>query len=297
MTITTCCKKAPPPRYPNTTWWRSTRPTAAGAITCQELGKPEWSKKLPPVFIPARTRASPAGASGVCSAPRPDTRGAPCPDVNIVFDHVAYHPPSKSLAYFTGGLTVAYNVEDRTWRDLAPVHSPPPVIGGSLAYDSVHDEIVLFGGGNVAEEGPDGRIVGYTGTWVYSFRDKDWHRLTLDLQPPPRMNTRMVCDDKNQVLVLFGGDGQSHYLADTWLYDLRGRSWRQSHTPGGPPPRAGHFSAYDPQTGWVIIGGGYNRKDLTDQWAYEVARDRWRRLTGDVPVGFSLSADVAPKSI
>jgi len=62
------------------------------------------------------------------------------------------------------------------------------------------------------------------------------------------MNTRMVCDSNNQVLVLFGGDGQSHYLTDTWLYDLRTRRWRRSEAPGGPPPRAGHFTVYDPQT-------------------------------------------------
>ena len=169
------------------------------------------------------------------------------------------------------------------------------MIGGSLAYDPVHDEIVLFGGGNVAEEGPGGRIVGYTGTWVYSFREKDWRRLALDVQPPPRMNTRMVCDSNNQVLVLFGGDGQSHYLTDTWLYDLRTRRWRRSEAPGGPPPRAGHFTVYDPQNGWVILGGGYNRRDLTDQWAYDTAGDRWRKLAGEVPVGFDLSADIAPE--
>ena len=53
-------------------------------------------------------------------------------------------------------------------------------MGGSLAYDPLHDELVLFGGGHVAEAGPDGRVVGYTGTWVYSFRDNDWRRLRLD---------------------------------------------------------------------------------------------------------------------
>ena len=35
------------------------------------------------------------------------------------------------------------------------------------------------------------------------------------------MNARMVTDTRNNVLVVFGGDGQSHYLADTWLFDLR----------------------------------------------------------------------------
>ena len=28
---------------------------------------------------------------------------------------------------------------------------------------------------------------------------------------------------------------------------------------------------YDPETGWVIIGGGYNRRDLTDMWAYDAS--------------------------
>ena len=44
---------------------------------------------------------------------------------------------------------------------------------------------------------------------------------------------RMVCDTRNQVLVLFGGDAQSHYLADTWLYDLKTRTWRAIEGSGG----------------------------------------------------------------
>jgi hypothetical protein len=42
------------------------------------------------------------------------------------------------------------------------------------------------------------------------------------------MNTRLVCDTKNQQLVVFGGDAQSHYLSDTWILDLKTRTWRQS---------------------------------------------------------------------
>src|SRR4029079_13081243 len=109
------------------------------------------------------------------------------PDLNISFDHVVYHPPSRSLVYFTGGLTVAYHVESRRWRNLAPAQTPPPVLGGSLAYDPLHDEIVLFGGGHVAEKRDDGRIVGHTGTWIYSFTDKNWRRHVGKGQPLPRM--------------------------------------------------------------------------------------------------------------
>jgi hypothetical protein len=162
-----------------------------------------------------------------------------------------------------------------------------------MCYDPVQDEVILFGGGHVAEEGPGSRVVGYTGTWAYSFAASDWKRIATDTQPPPRMNAPLVCDPRGKVLVLFGGDSQSHYLADTWLFDLDTRSWRASRAPGTPPPRAGHFSAFDARSGWVVVGGGYNRQTLTDMWAYDVARDHWFALPGTVPTGFTISADIA----
>ena len=255
----------------------------------------EWGRKLPPTFVPRCYHGLTSGSErSLFRPPAGYPAEAARPDPNLVFDQVTYHPPSKSLVYFTGGLTVAYQVAERRWTNLAPIHAPP-VLGGALAHDPLNNELILVGGGHVAEEGPDGRIVGYTGTWAYSFADKDWRRLKLDVQPPPRMYSRLVCDPKNQVLVLFGGDAQSHYLADTWLFDLKTRRWRPSRAPGGPPPRAGHFTAFDPQTGWVILGGGFSREDLTDLWAYEAAKDRWRRLAGRVPTGAYLTADLAPE--
>jgi hypothetical protein len=264
--------------------WRSHFPPSREA---------EWSKKLPLAYIPRTYAAITTGSERtVLRGPTDQGSGAPRPDLNIVFDQVAYHPGLGALVYFTGGLTAAYDVKRRRWSDLEPRHSPPPVLGGSLAYDARNNEIVLFGGGYVAEPGPGGRVVGYTGTWVY--KDGDWRRLPLQVQPPARTNTRLVSDTKNELLVVFGGDGQSHYFADTWIYDLKTRSWRSSKAPG-PEARAGHFTVYDPRTGWVIVGGGYNRRDLTDMWAYDAAADRWHKLPGDVPTGFYLSADIAPE--
>jgi hypothetical protein len=254
----------------------------------------EWTRKLPPVFVPRCYHGITSGSERSLFRPPegyPDE--AARPDVNLVFDQVAYHPPGKSLVYFTGGLTVAYDVPRRRWTNLVPATSPPPVLGGSLAYDPLHQEIVLFGGGNVAEPGPDGRIVGHTGTWCYSFATRTWRPLALDRQPPPRLNTRMVCDTRTNQLVLFGGDGHSHYLADTWLFDLKTRRWRQA-TASGPEARAGHFTIFDPMTGWVIIGGGYNRKDLTDMWAFDVEAQAWKKLAGEVPTGFDIAADFDP---
>ena len=254
----------------------------------------EFARKLPLAYIPRTYSAITTGSEQtVLRGATGDAEGTPRPDLNIVFDQVEYDPEMRALIYFTGGLTAAFKVADRRWVDLAPAHSPPPVLGGSLAYDPVHREMVLFGGGFVAERDASGRPAGYTGTWLLS--QGDWRRLPAKLEPPPRLNTRMVCDPKNGVIVLFGGDGQSRYLADTWLYDLQTRTWRKSQAPAGPAARAGHFAVYDPETGWIILGGGYNSRDLTDMWAYDAARDRWLKLPGEVPVGFYVTADIAPK--
>src|SRR6266849_5527567 len=237
-----------------------------------------WSKQLPLAYVPRTYSGITSGSERtVLRGPTNDKEGAPRPDLNIVFDQVVYFPPTHSLVYFTGGLTAAYDPKLRRWRDLTPRHSPPPVLGGSLAYDPLHESIVLSGGGHVAEPAADGKVAGYTGTWIYDPKSNDWRELTSSVKPPPRMNTRMITDTRNQVLVLFGGDGQSHYLADTWLFDLKSRTWHESRAPG-PEARAGHFSVYDSETGWMIIGGGYNRRDLTDMWAYDAREDRWRKL-------------------
>jgi hypothetical protein len=256
----------------------------------------EYARKLPLAYIPRTYAAITTGSERtVLRGSTGDAEGTPRPDLNIVFDQVAYDPEMRALVYFTGGLTAAYKVAERRWMDLMPAHSPPPVLGGSLAYDPVNREMVLFGGGFVAERSQTGWPAGYTGTWVLSAGD--WRRLPLKVEPPPRLNTRMVCDPKHQVIVLFGGDGQSHYLADTWLYDLKTRTWRKSQAEKAgpiPPPRAGHFTIYDPGTGWILIGGGYRSQDLTDLWAYDAGRDGWQQIRSEVPTGFYITADIAP---
>ncbi|MCE9532220.1 MAG: hypothetical protein K8T89_14040 [Planctomycetes bacterium] len=258
----------------------------------------EWAKQAartkPLYFVPRCYHGLTSGSErSLFRAPEAFGQTEARPDLNISFDQVVFHPPTKSLIYFTGGLTVAYDVAERRWRNLAPAQSPPPVLGGSLAYDPLHNEIVLFGGGHVAEKRDDGRLVGYTDTWIYSFAQKNWRRHPSKTQPPPRMYYRLVTDTKNQVLVAFGGDGQSHYLADTWIFDLKTRKWREANV-AGPPPRAGHFTVYNPKTSQVLVGSGFNNDNLRDLWAFDAGKETWQRLKGDVPTAAYLNADFDP---
>ncbi|MCX6625960.1 MAG: kelch repeat-containing protein, partial [Acidobacteria bacterium] len=194
----------------------------------------EWSRQLPPVHECSSYQGITTGSY------RPELKlreGVLRPDLNVVFDQVAYDTKRARMVYFTGGRTFAYDLRTRTWSDAAPgFPAPPPVSAGTLAYDPVNDEIILAGGGHVAEKGTSGQLAGYTGTWLFDCAQASWRPLQAATQPPPRMNTRLVYDSKNRLMILFAGDAQSHYLADTWLYNVRTRQWKKSAAPGGPPP-------------------------------------------------------------
>ena len=253
----------------------------------------EYSRELPPMHLCGYYQGITTGSRRTQLKVR---QGVLRPDLNMVFDQVAYDSRRSRMVYFTGGRTFAYDTKKRAWFDIAHGASPPPVMGGSLCYDPFNDRIVLAGGGHVAEAAENGGLAGYTGTWLYDCQLGEWSPLESESQPSPRMCTRLVCDTKNEVLVLFGGDAQSEYRADTWVFDTRTSQWRKSGSPGGPPPRAGHFTVYDPATGWVIIGGGYNRQDLTDMWAYDAGRDFWLKLKAEAPVGWHVTADMVPEA-
>ena len=128
-----------------------------------------WSKQLPLAYVPRTYSGITSGSErSVLRSATNSPNAAPRPDLNIVFDQVAYHPPSNSLAYFTGGLTAFYDVAKRHWSGPRPRRRAPPVLGGSLAHDPLHDELILFGGGNVAELDSNGQLAGHAGTWIYS---------------------------------------------------------------------------------------------------------------------------------
>lgn len=249
----------------------------------------QWSENLPPMHLMTHYQGI---TPGYYRPQLKEREGVPRPDLNIVGDQLTYDSRRHWMVYFTGGRTFAYQVEERTWSAIGCEQAPPPVSFGSLCYDHFGDRIILFGGGHVAEPGEDGRPVGYTGTWYFDCGLQEWSPLATGGDPLPRMCSRLVCDTRNRVMVLFGGDGQSHWLADTWILDLDRNTWRRSKASAAPPARAGHFTVYDPTTGWVMIGGGYNHSNLTDMWGYDVATDSWRRLRGEVPRGWYVTADI-----
>ena len=73
-------------------------------------------------------------------------------------------------------------------------------------------------------------------------------------QPPARTEAAMAYDAADGTLVLFGGEGRSGSLGDTWTWD--GSAWTQAHPSTSPPPLAGAKMAYDPVSHDLVLTGG-----------------------------------------
>jgi hypothetical protein len=85
----------------------------------------------------------------------------------------------------------------------------------------------------------EGRIV--TAETVKTAFEAEWSLVRahddLETQPPPRIKSALACDPKRGKVVLFGGDRGDHLSADTWVYDLKTRTWAEQR-PALSPRRA-----------------------------------------------------------
>jgi MYXO-CTERM domain-containing protein len=132
----------------------------------------------------------------------------------------------------------------------------------AMAYDSLRDRVVLFGGSIVGDTGAD--------TWEWDPGSARWTELSVS-GPPPRRDHAMAFDGSR--VILFGGlaDG---YLGDTWAFD--GSSWER--VADGPSPRAGHAMAGG--GGIVVAFGGQGQDTIYgDTWVWNGGA--WKRVASE----------------
>ena len=73
-------------------------------------------------------------------------------------------------------------------------------------------------------------------------------------QPPARTAAAMAFDAANGTVVLFGGNGRSRSLGDTWIWD--GSVWTQAHPSTSPPALSGAQMTFDPVSHDLLLVGG-----------------------------------------
>ncbi|MHA1422690.1 MAG: Kelch repeat-containing protein [Candidatus Thorarchaeota archaeon] len=125
---------------------------------------------------------------------------------------IAYHSGQDKVILFGGhdtgvgsswlnhNETWMYDYNTNTWTDLDPVLAPPAFSGGTMAYDSESDLMILFG------DWPDGgAFVDFISeTWTYNLTSNNWTNVTTSVQPSARSWSSMTYDVESDSMVLFG---------------------------------------------------------------------------------------------
>ncbi|HYM39525.1 MAG TPA: kelch repeat-containing protein [Thermoplasmata archaeon] len=197
---------------------------------------------------------------------------------------VAYDSESDRIVMFAGMTSIgrtnetwSYNLEANTWTKLDPATKPHARDYAAMAYDSASDRVILFGGYSA-----DGYLAD---TWSYDLNTDTWTNLTPAIGPPARDYSAMAYDVRSDRLILFGGDTETGYAADTWSYDFNTNTWTNRIPATGPCARHGHAMAYDAKSDQIVLFGGhrltgYNPAGyLADTWSYEFATNTWRNRT------------------
>ncbi|MFX0204848.1 MAG: kelch repeat-containing protein, partial [Candidatus Hodarchaeota archaeon] len=134
-----------------------------------------------------------------------------------------------------------------SWTQMTPSIKPSARSFYSMAYDSISDKVILFGGaggGKINDE-----------TWIYDYDFNTWTLKAPSIKPKARCYHSMTFNFDSSVL--FGGWDFSSHLSDTWLYDLPTDTWTQMAPPTIPKARWGHSMVSDSAFDKVILFGGY----------------------------------------
>jgi uncharacterized protein (TIGR03437 family) len=153
------------------------------------------------------------------------------------------------------------------WTQQFPQSSPPARDSPSMAYDSAHGQVIMFGGLDSFNIDPDGLL---NDTWAWE--GANWTPESPQTSPPARYGHAMAYDSTHGQVLLFGGRGEnqsSPLLNDTWVWD--GSNWTQKFPQTSPPSRFGHAMVYDPAHGQVLLFGGSDGSSspLGDTWVWD----------------------------
>lgn len=165
-----------------------------------------------------------------------------------------------------------------SWAPVAQQANPPSRLRQAMAYHTVTQTGVMFGGTGIA----NGHFEILGDTWLWDSADGKWTGpLDLAVKPPARFSGAMAYDPDRGVIVLFGGGGDNDApLGDTWEFD--GAKWKNVVPAVSPPARFFHNVVYNSALRKILVFGGNDGATiLADTWAYDGAT--WTKLSDSVP--------------
>src|SRR3989441_6284050 len=173
--------------------------------------------------------------------------------------------------YFGARETWAFDYNANAWTNMTPTETslPSARTAHALAYDSRHDQVILFGGQSSS---------GIDETWAYDFNANTWTNLKPTTHPSWRYFHAMDYDVKSDRVVMFGGFAATGINNETWAYDFTSNNWTMMRPVAGPPGLYGHAMAYDGRVGRSLLYGGSASSYSHEMWTYDAATNRWIRI-------------------
>lgn len=142
-------------------------------------------------------------------------------------------PSGRFITY----MNTTWTWNGTTWQQQHPATSPSPRTGAAMAYDAVHQQIVLFGGAT---------LNGYSSeTWTWNGTIWQLHHVTGT--PPVDQNVSLVYDSVTRQTLLFGMTSSD----TTWAWN--GTGWVSVAAHGAPTALFQGAAAYNIPAQSVIV--------------------------------------------
>ncbi|MFZ5439200.1 MAG: hypothetical protein ACOZQL_04285 [Myxococcota bacterium] len=172
---------------------------------------------------------------------------------------MAYDPVRNVTVLYGGrsGMTVLddgtwlYDGRTASWTHLVDAFGPASDFS-AMAYDAVHQELVLFGGYQSGAE-----------TWTWN--GATWRRRMPTTSPPARALHSMAWDPDRQRVVMFGGRQVTSGLRHQDLWEWDGTNWQQRVTTGGPIGLSSAM-AWDPTRHVLVVFGAHDQVVNNELW-------------------------------
>jgi len=156
-----------------------------------------------------------------------------------------------------GYLNDTWTFDGVTWTQVATNTPPPARAAAQMAYDSVTQKVVLFGGFDGAN---------YLGdTWLWDGTTSQW-RHARTAHHPRRVTGPMLFPDPNGRVDLFGGFDGHFYQLTMWQWT--GSDWTQVFPATVPYARSSAAVATNPTIDQVVLFGGLADVNPNNTWTY-----------------------------
>lgn len=167
-----------------------------------------------------------------------------------------------------------YAFEDNGWAQVIPNYAPPPPMEGHSANllpdnNTNNNTVIFIFGGRTAD--------GYSNDiYQYNVDTEEYTKIEPQGTKPPARKHHGACVLDNGRVVVVGGESESDFLKDTWIYDPHTNNWFQgAPTPGSLlGPAIGYLGDY-----LYVLGQSEDGKI----YRYDVSQNQWDIVTLDEP--------------